>query len=110
MGSIFSLYHPKTFTASLILHTGPLNTEQLFPFPALMFLSSPLLSHLVLLSSSICRGQSVLAAPTRVPLIPAGGHLLGRPLSEHLVQVEPAPVAHKERADLEGRTGGRHQG
>lgn len=71
-----------------------------------MCVSSPLLSHLVLLSRSICRGHAVLAAPARVPLIAAGGHLLGRPLSEHLVQVEPAPVAHEERADLEGGTGG----
>lgn len=78
-------------------------------FGFVLFLAScPLPSHLVLLGSSICRGSGVLAAPAGVPLIPAGGHLLGRPLSEHLVQVEPAPVAHEERADLCRRLGSDH--
>lgn len=72
----------------------------------IIFVVSSAVSHLVLFSGSICGGHSVLAAPPGVPLIPVGGHLLGSPLSKHLVQVEPAPVAHEERAHLEGRTGG----
>lgn len=71
-----------------------------------MFLWRPPPAHLVLLSSSICRGHAVLAASAGVLLIAVGGHLLGRPLSKHLVQVEPAPVAHEERAHLQGRTTG----
>ncbi len=60
-------------------------------------------THLVLLGGSICGGCHLLAAPPGVSLVSAGGHLLSRPLPQHLVQVEPAPVAHEERTHLNRR-------
>lgn len=60
-------------------------------------------AHLVLLGSSICGRGRLLATPPGVSLVSAGGHLFGRPLPQHLVQVEPAAVAHEERTHLGGR-------
>lgn len=55
---------------------------------------------LLFLGSSV--GSRLLAAPAGVSLVSAGRHLLGRPLPQHLVEVEAPPVADEERANLNG--------
>ena len=59
----------------------------------------PVSAHLVLLCPPLCWGP-LLTAPAGVSLLSVGGHLLGRPLPQNLVQVEAAPVAHEERTHL----------
>ena len=58
--------------------------------------------HLVLLSCSICSRCHLLATPPQVSLVSVGCHLLGCPLPQHLVQVEPASVAHEKWTHLGG--------